>query len=87
MLTVCLLYTHTVKMVLCDKNQLNIKNHHMLKCLERKKNSFNVIVIPLTETIRISQYDTDNLEITGDSEVKMESKHTTQSTQSKMGRN
>jgi hypothetical protein len=80
MLTACLLYTHTVKMVLCNANQLNIKNHHMLKCLERKKNSFNIIVIPLTEPIeRISQYDTDNLDFTVDAEVKIQSKHSTQS--------
>jgi hypothetical protein len=63
----------------------------MLKCLERKKNSFNVIVVPLTQPIeRISQYDTDNIEFTGDSDVKIQSKHktqSTQSTQSKTGRN
>ena len=79
MLTVCLYYTHTVKMVLLNTtNTRNIKNNHMLKCLERKKNSFNVFVVPLTEPIeRISQYDTDTLECTGDSEAKIESKHKT----------
>jgi hypothetical protein len=60
----------------------------MLKCLERKKNSFNIIVVPLTKPIeRISQYDTDNLDFTGDSDVKIQSKHTTQSSQSKTGHN
>jgi hypothetical protein len=51
-------------MVLCDKNQLNIKNHHMLKCLEKKKNSFNVFIVPLTKPVdRIDQYDKDNVNL------------------------
>ena len=86
MLTVCVFYAHTVKMVLLNTtNTRNIKNNHMLKCLERKKNSFTVFVVPLTEPIeRISQYDTDTLEFTGDSDLKIESKH---SKQSKTGNN
>ena len=50
-------------MVLCNINQLNIKNHHMLKCLEKKKDSFNIHVLPLTRPVnRIDQYDKDNIE-------------------------
>jgi hypothetical protein len=49
----------------------------MLKCLERKKNSFNVIVLPLTKPLdRINQYDTDTIEFTGNStDIRIESKH------------
>jgi len=35
--------------LLSSENTINIKNNHMLKCLEKKKNSFNVFVIPATE--------------------------------------
>ena len=58
-------------------NTLNVKEHHMLKCLERKKDSFNVIVIPLSKPVdRIDQYDKDNIEYTDDKEQKViESKH------------
>ena len=51
-------------MVLCNINQLNIKSHHMLKCLEKKKDSFNIYVLPLTKPVnRIDQYDKDNIDI------------------------
>ena len=51
-------------------NTLNVKEHHMLKCLERKKDSFNVIVIPLSKPVdRIDQYDKDNIEYTDDTEA------------------
>ena len=36
----------------------------MLKCLEKKKHSFNVYVEPLTKPInRIEQYDKDTIDI------------------------
>jgi len=65
-------------MVLCNINQLNIKNHHMLKCLEKKKDSFNVYVIPLTKPIdRIDQYDKDkdNIVIVNNDNIIIKSKH------------
>ena len=63
-------------MVLCNNNSLNIKSHHMLKCLEKKKNSFNVYIVPLTKPIeRIDQYDKDNIDIV-DTNIIIKSKHT-----------
>jgi hypothetical protein len=64
-------------MVLINMNTLNVKEHRMLKCLERKKDSFNVIVIPLSKPVdRIDQYDKDNIEYTDDKEqTVIESKH------------
>jgi len=63
-------------MVLCNINQLNIKNHHMLKCLEKKKDSFNVYVIPLTKPIdRIDQYDKVNIVIVNNDNIIIKSKH------------
>ena len=35
--------------LLSNDNPVNIKNNNFLKCLEKKKNSFNVFVIPLKE--------------------------------------
>jgi hypothetical protein len=34
--------------LLSNDNSLNIKNYHMLKCLEKKKTNFNVVVLPLS---------------------------------------
>ena len=64
-------------MVLCNINQLNIKNHHMLKCLEKKKDSFNIHVLPLTRPVnRIDQYDKDNIEnIENNKNIIINSKH------------
>ena len=63
-------------MVLCNKNQINIKNHHMLKCLEKKKNAFDVYIVPLTKPIdRIDQYDKDNIDIVGNDNIIIKSKN------------
>ena len=35
--------------LLSNDNSLNIKNYHMLKCLEKKKINFNVVVLPLSK--------------------------------------
>ena len=65
-------------MVLCN-NTLNIKSHHMLKCLEQKKNAFNVYVVPLSKPIdRIDQYDKDNIEIIDNANIIINSKHSKQ---------
>jgi hypothetical protein len=32
--------------LLSNNNQLNIKQYHMLQCLQKKKESFNIFVIP-----------------------------------------
>lgn len=37
--------------LLSSDNQLNIKKYHILQCLEKKRESFNVIVIPLDKTL------------------------------------
>ena len=64
-------------MVLCNINQLNIKNHHMLKCLEKKKDSFNIYVLPLTKPVnRIDQYDKDKDDNIENKNIIINSKHT-----------
>ena len=66
-------------MVLCNINQLNIKNHHMLKCLEKKKDSFNIHVLPLTRPVnRIDQYDKDNIDIVDNDNIIIKSKNSNQ---------
>ena len=65
-------------MVLCNNNSLNIKEHHMLKCLEKKKHSFHVYVEPLTKPInRIEQYDKDTIDIVAENIISI-SKHSNQ---------
>ena len=66
-------------MVLCNNTELNIKNHHMLKCLEKKKNSFNVYVVPLSKAVdRIDQYDKDNIDIVDNDNIIIKSKNSNQ---------
>ena len=66
-------------MVLCNINSLNIKNHNMLKCLEKKKDAFNVYVIPLSKPIDIiDQYDKDNIDIVCNDNIIINSKHSKQ---------
>lgn len=38
--------------LISNDNALNIKNNHILKCLEKKKNTFNMFVIPLTTPLK-----------------------------------
>ena len=47
--------------LLSSDNQLNIKKYHILQCLEKKRESFNVIVIPLDKTL--DKNDNKNLNI------------------------
>jgi len=35
--------------LLCNDNPLNIKKYHMLQCLNKKKENFNIFVLPLKE--------------------------------------
>ena len=35
--------------LLCAEHQIRVKKNHMLECIERKKNSFQVFVIPLAK--------------------------------------
>jgi hypothetical protein len=35
--------------LLSNDNPLNIKNYHMLKCFEKKKTNFNVVILPLSK--------------------------------------
>jgi uncharacterized Fe-S cluster protein YjdI len=66
-------------MVLCNVNSLNIKEHHMLKCLEKKKKVFNVHIVPLTKPAdRIDQYDKDNIDIMDNGNIIINSKHSKQ---------
>jgi len=44
--------------LLSNNNQLDIKKYHILQCLEKKRESFNVIVIPLNKTL--DKNDTDD---------------------------
>ena len=38
--------------LLCNDNSVNIKKHHILKCLNKKRYNFKVEVIPLEETLK-----------------------------------
>ena len=51
--------------LLSSDNQLNIKKYHILQCLEKKRESFNVIVIPLDKTLdkTLDKNDNKNLNI------------------------
>jgi hypothetical protein len=37
--------------LLSNNNPLNIKQYHMLQCLQKKKESFNIFVLPLNKTL------------------------------------
>ena len=51
----------------------------MLKCLEKKKDAFNVYVIPLSKPIDIiDQYDKDNIDIVCNDNIIINSKHSKQ---------
>lgn len=41
-----------IMVLLSNNNQLNIKNNHMLKCIELEKNTVKVFIVPLTKNIR-----------------------------------
>ena len=43
--------------LLCQENNINFKNNHMLKCLEKKKNAFNIFVIPQQNTLNEVEID------------------------------
>ena len=44
--------------LLSNNNQLDIKKYHILQCLQKKKESFNIFVVPLNKTL--DKNDTDN---------------------------
>ena len=51
----------------------------MLKCLEKKKDSFNVHIVPLTKPVDIiDQYDKDNIDIVDNDNIVINSKHSKQ---------
>ena len=51
----------------------------MLKCLEKKKDSFNIHVLPLTRPVnRIDQYDKDNIDIVDNDNIIIKSKNSNQ---------
>jgi hypothetical protein len=53
--------------LLCNENPINIKNNHMLKCLNKKKENFNIFIVPLEETLKEQNKDEFiNLNITFD---------------------
>jgi len=60
--------------LLCNANHINIKNNHMLKCIEKKKNSFNIFVMPLKnileETHIIDNNKNKNIIISDLSDIK-----------------
>jgi len=45
--------------LLCNDNPLNIKQYHLLQCLNRKKENFNIFVIPLKESEKLIENNTD----------------------------
>jgi len=51
----------------------------MLKYLEKKKDSFNVYIIPLNKPLDIiDQYDKDNIDIIDNNNIVINSKHSKQ---------
>ena len=49
--------------LLCNDNAFNIKKHHILKCLEKKRNTFKIFVEPLKETYVIEKADTTGIQL------------------------
>ena len=47
--------------LLSSNNQLDIKKYHILQCLQKKKESFNIFVVPLNKTL--DKNDTNNLNL------------------------
>ena len=47
--------------LLCNNSQFDIKKNHILKCLEKKKESFNIFVVPLNKTL--DKNDTNNINL------------------------
>jgi len=45
--------------LLCNDNPLNIKQYHLLQCLNKKKENFNIFVIPLKEEEKLIENNTD----------------------------
>jgi hypothetical protein len=41
--------------LLSNDNPINIKKNHMLKCLEKKKQNFDIMIIPMKEKIIIEE--------------------------------
>jgi hypothetical protein len=44
--------------LLSSNNQLDIKKYHILQCLQKKKESFKIFVVPLNKTL--DKNDTDD---------------------------
>ena len=49
--------------LLCNDNALNINKNHILKCLEKKRNTFKIFVEPLKEPYVIEKADTMNIQL------------------------
>ena len=47
--------------LLSSDNQLNIKKYHILQSLEKKKESFNIFVVPLNKTL--DKNDTNDINL------------------------
>ena len=61
--------------LLCNDNPLNIKKYHMLQCLNKKKENFNIFVVPLKEEEKLISNNVDlNIDLTSqnisDKEIK-----------------
>ncbi len=59
--------------LLCSENNINIKKNHMLKCLEKKKQSFEVFTLakPLKEEHLLEECNTINIVDLTDKDVKV----------------
>jgi len=38
--------------LLCSANNININKNHILKCLNKKKENFNIFIIPLEKSLK-----------------------------------
>lgn len=49
--------------LLCNDNAFNIKKHHILKCLEKKKENFKIFIDPLKEPYIIEKAPNMNIQL------------------------
>ena len=57
--------------LLCSENNFNIQKNHILKCLNKKKENFNIFIIPLEKSLKeentyINQNENQNQNINFD---------------------
>jgi hypothetical protein len=58
--------------LLSNNNQLNIKQYHILQCLQKKKESFNIFMVPLNKTLEETIEKNNNIDMNiNDKDIKI----------------